>query len=346
VLSKTRLPSRRSAALLLLVAGGVSLLLWGLLLGRAKAASTPASPTTGVVNVETRLGYEQGAAAGTGIVLASSGEVLTNNHVIRGATTIRVVDPGTGRSYAATVLGYSVSADVAVLRLSGASRLRTATIGDSSKVRVGAAVTAVGNAGGQGGTPTVVTGTVTGLHQSITVGDDRGGATRLTDLIRTNADLEPGDSGGPLLDSSRRVIGMDTAASAGFAFRGSGSGDGFAVPIGRAMTVVKQIESRRSSATVHIGPTSFIGISAGDPDDTTVAGALVGGVLTGSPAASVGLVAGDVITSIGGRSVASATALVNALLRTSPGQPLLVRWWDQTGHSRSGTIRPVAGPPQ
>src|SRR5262249_44234854 len=151
---------------------------------------------TGVVVIETQLGYRGGAAAGTGMVLTSSGEVLTNNHVIRGATTVRVVVPRTGRAYTAKVLGYDVSDDVARLRLVGASTLKTVSTAGSSKVAVGDAVTAVGNAGGTG-TLATAGGSITALRQSILVNDEQGGAVRLTGLIQTNAGVQPGDSGGP-----------------------------------------------------------------------------------------------------------------------------------------------------
>jgi S1-C subfamily serine protease len=253
--------------------------------------------------------------------------------------------PSTGRAYSATVVGYSLSGDVAVLKLANASGLQTATVGDSAGVKVGDRVTAVGNAGGRGGSPTVTTGTVTGLHRSITVGDTQGGAVRLADLIGTNASLEPGDSGGPLLDRAGRVIGMDTAADTGFDLHG---GSGFAIPIGRALTLVKSIERGRTTATVHVGPTSFLGISVSSAERAggISGGALVSGVLSGSPADDAGLESGDVITSIAGRAISSPTALVTALLRTSPGQPVQVRWSDQSGFTHSRTVRPVAGPPQ
>jgi S1-C subfamily serine protease len=229
---------QRSVLPFALAAAGVALLLSGG--GRARATSISTSPTTGVVNIDTRLRDAGTAGAGTGIVLSPSGEVLTNNHVIRGSTRVRVTDPATGRSYSATVVGYSLSADIAVLKLANASGLRTAGIGNSTNVKLGDRVTAVGNAGGAGGTPTVTTGAVTGVHRSITISDDQSGSVRLTDLIRTDAQLEPGDSGGPLLDSSGRVIGVDTAADGGVAFRGGG---GFAIPVNRAVAIVKLIEA-------------------------------------------------------------------------------------------------------
>ncbi len=343
---------RTQAVLVAFAAIAAAFLLFGALaVGRgagARAASVPNDPTAGVVDVNTYLGYQQSAAAGTGIVLTATGEVLTNNHVIRGATRIRVVVPATGRTYTATVTGYNLSADVAVLQLKSASGLETATLGNSAGVRLGDQVTAVGNAGGTGGAPTVTSGVVTGLHHSITVGDDQGGSARLTDLIRTDASLEPGDSGGPLLDGSGRVIGIDTAASSRYAFRGGGGG-GFAVPINRAKAIVKLIQGARSTATVHVGPTSFLGISVSSSTRAGGAatnGALVSGVLSGSPADRAGLAAGDLITALAGRSVTSPRSLVNALLRTSPGDTLRIRWSDRLGASHTETIRPVAGPPQ
>ncbi len=169
-------------------------------------------PTTGVVVIETALDYQHAAGAGTGVVLTANGEVLTNNHVIRGATRIRVIDPRTRRRYTARVLGYSVSADIAVLQLQQASGLRTVLLGTSTGLHRGQPVTAVGNAGG---TSTLVTthGTITALGRGITAHDEQGNAQRLTGLIETDAELRPGDSGGPLLDRAGRVIGIDSAAS-------------------------------------------------------------------------------------------------------------------------------------
>jgi S1-C subfamily serine protease len=156
------------------------------------------------------------------MVVTSSGEVLTNNHVIDGATSIKATDIGNGRTYTAKVVGYDKSDDVAVLQLQGASGLTTVSFGDSSRVHVGQSVTALGNAGGKGGTPSVATGTVTGLNQSITASDEGSGSSEnLTGMIETNANIQPGDSGGPLVNRAGQVIGIDTAASGG---SGSSSG--------------------------------------------------------------------------------------------------------------------------
>src|SRR5262245_142510 len=157
----------------------------GIATGVALARSTPPTIGAGVVVIETNLAYQNGAAAGTGIVLTKSGRILTNNHVIRGATTIKVVLPGAGRSYTAKVVGYDGADDVAVLQANGAANLKTSALSTSTPV-VGQAVTAVGNAGGTGSL-TSSRGRITGVGRSISVNDDQGGVERLSGLIETDA---------------------------------------------------------------------------------------------------------------------------------------------------------------
>src|SRR5437016_1349272 len=161
------------------------------LLARIAFARDTAAIGTGVVTITTRLAYEGSAAAGTGMVLTSSGEVLTNNHVIAGATTIRVAVPGS-RSYSARVVGYDVRDDVAVLQLQGASNLKTVSTDTAAKVSVGQKVRAVGNAGGSGSL-SVVSGRITGIGKTITAQEDQGGTETLVGLIETDADVVPGD---------------------------------------------------------------------------------------------------------------------------------------------------------
>ena len=245
---------------------------------------------TGAVVIETNLAYQNAAAAGTGIVLTSSGRILTNNHVIAGATTIRVVVPKTTHTYTARVVGYDAKADVAVLQLQKASHLKTVTTGNASTLKLGARVTAVGNAGGTGKL-TSSRGNVTGLNRSITVQGDNGTTEQLTGLIETNAALQPGDSGGPLLNSAGRVVGIDTAASSSSPFA-SASRDGYAIPIGKATTIAKQIISGKSSANVHIGATAFLGVQLGNSASFGGQGATIVGVVPGAPAAAAGLVPG------------------------------------------------------
>src|ERR1700730_9374526 len=220
-----------------------------------------------LVDVVSTEGDQGAVAAGTGIVLTSNGTVLTNNHVIRGATSIKVTDVGNGRTYTAKVVGYDATKDGAVIQLQNASGLTTANLGGSSSVQSGDTVTALGNAGGKGGTPSVATGTVTALNQGITASDDGSGSNseQLTGLIETNANIQPGDSGGALVNSYGQVIGMNTAASSGTQFQsqsGQSAEQAYAIPIDNAESVAKQVEARQGSATVHIGATAFLGIES------------------------------------------------------------------------------------
>jgi S1-C subfamily serine protease len=315
-----------------------------LLLGRASGAvSAPAGgPRTGVVIVNTSL-FVGSSASGTGIVLSASGLVLTNNHVIRGTTTIRVTDPSDGLTFPARVVGYSIAKDVALLQVTNPRRLVPARLGNSSTARIGQFVTAVGNAGGTGSL-SVVTGRVTGLRRSIAVNDDHGSVSRLVGLIETSAPLEPGDSGGPLL-ANGRVIGVDAAASGTTGF--DEASDGYAIPINVALSIARQIESGRRSSTVHVGPTAFLGVllaQADYPGDAQ--GAIVQRIVSGSAADRAGIESGDVITAAGGRTIVSAAGLQRVLFQVVPGKPLRLVWTDVRGRTRRATVYPAAGPPQ
>jgi S1-C subfamily serine protease len=230
----------------------------------------------GLVDVVSTLGDEQATAAGTGIVLTSNGEILTNNHVIDGATSIKVTDVGNHRTYTAKVVGYDATQDVAVIQLQNASGLTIASLGDSSTVKTGDGVVALGNAGGKGGTPSVAAGTVTALNQSITASDEgSGNSEQLTGLIETNADIQPGDSGGSLVNSYGEVIGMDTAASSGTQLQsqsGQAAEQAYAIPINEALSIAKQIGAGSASAKVHLGATAFLGVETQPASDGSSSG--------------------------------------------------------------------------
>ena len=245
----------------------------GLAATDATAATTLTTPQIaakvdpGLVDVVTTLGYQSGKAAGTGMVLTSTGEVLTNNHVIDGATSIKATDIGNGRTYTAKVVGYDKTHDVAVLQLQNASGLQTVTLSSASP-QTGQKVIALGNALGKGGTPSVVSGRINGLGQSITASDEGAAdSEQLTGMIGHNAPIQPGDSGGPLVNTEGEVIGMNTAASDSSA-SGSPSQSSqaqtatqaFAIPITRASSIAGQIEAGTPSSTVHIGATAFLGV--------------------------------------------------------------------------------------
>jgi S1-C subfamily serine protease len=316
--------------------------------GVALARTTAARIGNGIVVIKTTLGYESSAAAGTGMVLTSSGEILTNNHVIRGATKVTVLVPGTSHAYTATVVGYDVADDVAVLRAAGASNLQTLTTAASFKPVVGDRVTAVGNAGGTG-TLTSATGTVTELERSIVVSDDSGGAARLTGLIGANAAVEPGDSGGPLLNSAGAVIGMNTAGSTGYVSRSTTATQAYAIPIGKALSIVRQIEAGRASARIHIGATSFLGVLVTSPlrnGDFTSPGVVIAGVTRGGPADAAGLTPGDVITAIDGHATSTQSSITAAILAKKPGTKATIRLTDTSGIAHSTTVTLASGPAQ
>jgi S1-C subfamily serine protease len=331
----------------------------------------------GLVDVVSTLGDQQATSAGTGIVLTSNGEVLTNNHVIDGATSIKVTDIGNGRTYTAKVVGYDASHDVAVIQLQNASGLTVASLGNSSTVQTGDNVVALGNAGGKGGTPSVAAGTVTALNQSITASDEgSGNSEQLTGLIETNANIQPGDSGGSLVNSYGQVVGMDTAASTGTQLQsqsGQAAEQAYAIPINEATSIAQQIEAGTTSATVHLGATAFLGVesqpaSAGSgsglggsggfggfggfggsqggqgSQGSSSTGVTIAGTLSGSPAANAGLTAGDEITSVGGQSVSSAQNIAQVLVKYHPGDSISINWVDQSGQSQTATVTLASGP--
>jgi S1-C subfamily serine protease len=299
----------------------------------------------GVVDIVTTLGYQNGQAAGTGMVLTSDGEILTNNHVISGATDITVTYVATGQSYHATVVGYDAAHDVAVLQLQDASGLTPVTT-STSDVQPGDQVVAVGNAGGAGGAPDHASGTVTATGRSITATDESGGdAEQLSNLIETDAGIVAGDSGGPLYNAQGQVVGMDTAGSttgAGFRFsQSTGTTDGYAIPIQDALDVVQQIESGDDSGTVHLGATGLMGVNLADSSG----GVQVQGVVDGGAAADAGLVAGDTITAIDGHDVTAVADVRTVLLHSKPGQDVRVRYVDSSGSEHTTTVTLTEGPP-
>ena len=344
--------------------------------GPSDADAIASKVDPGLVDINTTLGYQQEQAAGTGIVLSGNGIILTNNHVINGATSISVTDIGNKKTYKASVVGYDRTKDIAVLQLQNASGLQTATLGNSSNASVGENVVGVGNAGGTGGTPSAAGGTVTALNQSITASDNGDGTSeQLSGLIETNADIQPGDSGGALVDTSGEVLGIDTAASAGFSFQSndqSSGTQGFAIPINTALSIAKSIEEGNGSSTIHIGETAFLGVEinasgssssgsggsganggfggffGGNSGNTgsTASGAPVASVVTNGPAQEGGLAEGDVITSLGGKTITTANDLTTAISQYHPGDKVSIGWTDGSGQTHTATVQLSSGPPQ
>ena len=220
----------------------------------------------GLVDIMSNLKYNGETAEGTGMIISASGLVLTNNHVIDGATTVRAnLATSSGPSFAATVLGYDAADDVALLQLQGASGLTPVRFGNSSQVRLGTPVLALGNAEGHGGA-TPAQGIINALDRSIQASDEGSNSTEnLNHMLQTNARIQQGDSGGALANNAGQVIGMITAANTGSSSQSSSGGTlGFAIPINSALAIARQIASRQPSATVHIGLPGFLGVRGRD----------------------------------------------------------------------------------
>lgn len=307
----------------------------------------------GVVDVNTVIDSQgQGfQAAGTGMIVTSSGEVLTNHHVVEGASSIQVNIQGHSHSYNATVIGVDPPADVALLQIQGVSGLPTVTLADSSALTVGQSVVAIGNALGRGGTPTATQGTITALDQSITASDNSGNSEQLTGLIQSNASISPGDSGGPLVNTAGQVVGMITAGSSGRGFRQAASRVGFAVPSSTALDVVNQIRAGNAGSNIILGKAGYLGVGAQDLTAAMASrlglnvssGALVQNVVSGSPAAQAGITQGSVITAINGHRITSTSELGLAIHVHKPGQQIQVTWVDQRG-SHTTTVTLMSGP--
>lgn len=295
-----------------------------------------------IVDVTSVLDQQSGEAAGTGMILTANGEILTNNHVIDGASSITVKISNGSRSFRATVLGTDPTDDVAVIKAQGASGLPTIAVGDSSSVNVGDAVVAIGNALNKPGPPTVTEGSVTALGRSINVRSDTGNQEQLSNLIETDAQLEPGNSGGPLFDAAGRVIGMNTAASTG-AIPQSGTNDGFAIPLNDAINIVHQIESGKTGGNVQAGQHGFLGVSVLNSSSGRGggggSGVQVQRVGAGTPAESVGITAGDTIVAVDGTSITTSQQLSTLIGAKRPGDVIRVTWADQNGDQQSANVR-------
>ncbi|MDT7720912.1 MAG: hypothetical protein QOE94_1923 [Mycobacterium sp.] len=319
----------------------------GLGLGTAPAHASPSMPPLprdamaavgqvgpAIVDIDAKLGYQSAVGAGTGIVISPS-VVLTNNHVVAGATDLTARSIGNGQTFPATVIGFDRNHDIAVLQLAGGG-LQPANIGNSDTVTVGEPIVSLGNAGGVGGTPSAVDGRIAALNQTVSASDALTGSTEtLNGLIQVDAAIRPGDSGGPTVNAANQVIGMNTAASENYHL---GRGQGFAIPINEAMAIAGQIQGRGGSPTVHIGPTAFLGVGVNDAN--AGAGAVVRQVIPTGPAAGAGLTPGDVITSVNGQPVNSATALTNILDQHHPGENVTVGL-----ESRTVNVTLADGPP-
>ena len=324
-----------------------------------QAPIQPANPSTGtlnaqaiaakvdpaVVDINTVTGL--GTAAGTGMILTSSGEVLTNNHVVEGSSSITVTIAGRSGTYSATVIAADPTSDVALLQIHGVSGLPTVTLASSAGVQVGDPVVAIGNALGAGGAPSVTQGTVTAIDQSITASEGGGKTEQLTGLIQADATISPGDSGGPLVNSAAQVIGMITAGQAQ-GFRSQVSTTDYAVPSDEALRVVNLIRSGQASSEVIRTQLSYLGVqvrnlTAAQAQQLGVSGgALVVGVPAGTPAERAGIPQDSAITAVNSTPITDSASLGPALHAYQPGQKVSITYVDQGGtHTVSVTLAGV-----
>jgi S1-C subfamily serine protease len=307
--------------------------------GEAPATAATAAQQVGVVTIDTVLAYDTSQrAAGTGMILTSNGYILTNNHVVESSTSITVTVESTGQKYTATVVGTDKTADVAVLKLTGASGLQSVSFAAAEKVAAGQAVYSVGNAEGTGRLVTAV-GSVGAVNQSLTIGSDSvDTAEHLTGLIQLNSDVVSGDSGGPLFDKSGKVIGMVTAASSGSAVV-----TGYAINISQVLKIANAIEAGSSSTDIILGYPAFAGINiASTPNATN--GVPVASTFPGMPAAKAGITAGDTITSVNGIAMSSGTQLSAAIQAHKVGDTVTFDWVTAAGVARSAAVTLIAGP--
>jgi S1-C subfamily serine protease len=351
----------------------------------------------GIVIINTTLQYSSERAAGTGMVInAARGLVLTNNHVIENSTKITATVAATGKNFQARVVGYDVTGDIALIQLQHPSGLHQVPLGDSSKVKVGDVVTALGNAEGRSAIVPAA-GHITGVNRTITASDQGGVVTSETlhGMFQTDAGVVSGDSGGPLVNAAGNVIGMDTAGN-DVRFPDQQSAAGFAIPIKTALSVAREIAAGNASSTISIGYPPFIGIYVGqgtssDPQQQAAAqqqqnnggfggfgggngfsgngsgsqscytndsnlpvpntiapvgsGTLVIGTICGSPAASAGMTAGSVITSVSGQTVGAPQTVHNALSKFRPGDTVSLTWVTPSGQHKTANMTLTEGPP-
>ena len=306
--------------------------------------------------VDLTWSFQGQTSSGTGIILTSNGEVLTNNHVVAGSFQLTAQVAGSGPTYQAKVLGTDASEDVALVQIEGGGTFHTAVLGNSNTVQVGEPVVAIGNALALPGPPTVTRGAVTALNRSITATDQASGLSEnLSGMIQIDAPLEPGNSGGPLVNAAGQVIAMNTAADTGGGQ--AASTVGFAIPINRALAIASQIQKGEASSTIQIGAPAYLGIEAENVSAAgqggfggfgytppVSSGAVVVAVVPGTPAAGAGLAAGDVITSFNGKPITSVAELTTAIHADKPGQTAVFGWVDAVGNAHTASITLASGP--
>ncbi len=312
---------------------------------------------------------------GTGMIITSDGEVLTNNHVIElyseggNKGSITVTEYGQTKALPTTLVGYDQSKDVALLKIDNASNLPTVTFGNSAKAVVGDAVVAIGNALGlAAGTPTVTQGIVSALGRSVTAGGAGTQTETLQNMIQTDAAINPGNSGGPLIDTSGQVIGMNTAVAGTSSDGTSSQNIGFAIPAATVETLISELEKGGQSGNgggyLGVDITTLTPALRQQYGFTPTSGAVILSVVSGSPADKAGLVQGDVIVELNGNTITSSDDLQKVVQNAKPGQSVSITYYvgdskrtttatlgnqaqaqqqQSSGNSGSGSTNPFGG---
>jgi S1-C subfamily serine protease len=289
-----------------------------------------------VVSIDVKSNGEEDQ--GTGMIITSSGEVITNNHVIElysqgGNTgTITVTEYGQTKALPTTLVGYDQSKDVALLKIDNASDLPTVTFGNSGKTVVGDAVVAIGNALGlAAGTPTVTQGIISALGRSVTAGGEGTQTETLQNMMPTDAAINPGNSGGPLIDTSGQVIGMNTAVAGSSSDGTSSQNIGFAIPAASVESLISELQKGGQSGNgggyLGVDITTLTPALRQQYGFTPTTGAVILSVVPGSPADKAGLVQGDVIVSIDGTNITSSDDLQKQIQNSKAGQSVSITYY-------------------
>jgi S1-C subfamily serine protease len=297
-----------------------------------------------VVSIDVKFGSSEDQ--GTGMIITSDGEVVTNNHVIElyvengDQGSITVTEYGQTKPLPTTLVGYDQSKDIALLKINTASNLPTVTFGDSSKAVVGDAVVAIGNALGlAAGTPTVTQGIISALGRTVTAGGTGTQTENLQNMIQTDAAINPGNSGGPLIDTAGQVIGMNTAVAGTSSDGTSSQNIGFAIPTAQVESLIPQLEkggqTGNGGAYLGVDITTLTPALRQQYGFTPTQGAVVLSVVSGSPAAKAGLVQGDVIVDINGTAITSSEGLQKEIQNSKAGQQVTITYY--VGDSRRTT---------
>ena len=284
--------------------------------GPSPAVSAPTGLEEQFISVVDRVSpsvvaIQAGSSLGSGVIFDLQGDIVTNAHVVAGASSYRAY-LADGKSYPASLVGAFALDDIAVLRISAAN-LRPAAFGDSDHVRVGSIVMAIGSPLGLQGS--VTEGIVSALGRQVS--EPNGVA--LPPVIQTSASINPGNSGGALVDLDGQVIGVTTLAAVDPQAGGTAPGIGFAIPSNIAKAIAAQLSHSGRVTNSH---RAFLGIQVANADGGQ--GAAVYSVSAGGPADQAGLRPNDVITAIGGRAVVDQASLASALAALQPGRTVRI----------------------